>query len=280
MPIEVNSPIRVFLHDEFHALAHRILGIVFGVHNEFGRLLDEEIYKQAIRRRCETAGIAPALREVEIRVHHGSFLRSYFMDLLFASGVILETKAVDVLTDAHQSQTLNYLLLAGMRHGLLLNLRSAQVTWRYVSTTLDAAERRRFTVQDSQWIAINEASRDLRAIFIELLDDWGAFLETPLYRAAVMHFFGGPAVTLRRIGIYDDDTLLGTHEVCLIGDDTAFALSALKSGKKEMQDHLQRFLTHTQLNAVQWINMDNHDIEFQTLVRRGSKRTGRMMGAE
>ena len=35
-----------------------------------------------------------------------------------------------------------------------------------------------------------------------------------------------------------------------------------------MKDQLQRFLGHTELVCIQWINMDNHDIEFKTLERR------------
>ena len=61
MPIEVDSEIRIFTQDQFHALAHRVMGVVFGVHNEFGRLMEEGIYQQVIRRRCEAVSIVPAL---------------------------------------------------------------------------------------------------------------------------------------------------------------------------------------------------------------------------
>jgi GxxExxY protein len=267
MPIVVDSPIRVFSQDEFHALAHRVLAIVFGVHNEFGRLMDEEVYKQAIRLRCEAAGIAPARREVEIKVTHSGFSKSYFMDLLFASGLMVEAKTAELLTNKHRSQALHYLLLTGMRHGLLLNLRLSKVEWRYVSTTLDFGQRRRYRVDDSRYLPVNVASRQLRGLFVELLDDWGAFLETSLYRAAVADFFGGPEVAMQRIGVYDHGTQVGTQETCLIADDTAFALTAMKKAKADMKDHLQRFLEHTTLNAIQWINMDNHDIEFCTVVK-------------
>ena len=165
--------------------------------------MDEEIYKQAIRRRCEVAGIVPARREVEIKVHFKDFRKSYFMDLLFSGGLIVEAKTVESLNNAHQAQTLHYLLLAGFRHGLLINLRSSEVKKRYVSTTLDWAERRRFVVHDSAWKAMNDASPRLRRIFVELLADWGAFLQSSLYREAIVHFFGGPSVALRRIPIYD-----------------------------------------------------------------------------
>lgn len=185
MPIEVDSEIRIFSQNEFHELAHQVMGIAFGVHNDFGRLMEEGIYQHAIQRRCETAGIVPARREVEIRVRHEEFQKSYFMDLLFASGLMLELKTVEALNNAHHAQALNYLLLTGMR----------------------------------------------------------------------------------RIPIHDGDTILGTHEVCLIADDTALALTSLTDGKLQMKEHLQRFLGHTELAYIQWINVDKHDIEFQTLAR-------------
>ena len=265
MPIEVDSEIRIFSEEEFHALAHRIMGVVFDVHNDFGRLMEEEIYQQAIRRRCELAGIVPARREVEIKVRYKDFQKSYFMDLLFACGLMVESKTVEALTNAHHAQTLHYLLLAGMRHGLLINLRPGEVKKRYVSTTLDLAERRRFVVHDTDWQAINDSSQRLHCIFLELLADWGAFLQTSLYRKAIIHFSGGPSVALQRIPIHDGNAALATHEACLIADDTELALTALKDGKVQMMDHLQRFLGHTKLAGIQWINMNNHDIEFRTL---------------
>jgi hypothetical protein len=59
MPIEIDSEIRIFTRSEFHELAHRVLGIIFGVHNEFGRLLDEpgrtmrgRMMKKEVEERC------------------------------------------------------------------------------------------------------------------------------------------------------------------------------------------------------------------------------------
>lgn len=268
MPIEVDSEIRILSEDEFHALAHEVLGVAFGVHNDFGRLMEEEIYKQAILRRCEATGIVPARREVEIIVRHQDFEKSYFMDLLFACGLMVEAKAVETLTNAHHAQTLHYQLLTGMRHGLLINMRPDKVDKRYVSTRLDLTERRRFDVDDAEWQAMNESSQRMRHVVLELLADWGAFLQTSLYRDAVIHFFGGPSVALRRIPVYEGESIVGTHEVCLIADDTALALTTLKDAEVAMKDHLQRFLSHTKLACIQWINMHNHDIGFRTLTRQ------------
>lgn len=84
MPIHVDSNIRVFSQDEFHPLAHRVMGIIFSVHNDFGRLMEEGVYQRTIRRRCEAAGIIPSRREVQITVAHDDFRKPYFMDLLLA----------------------------------------------------------------------------------------------------------------------------------------------------------------------------------------------------
>ncbi len=267
MPIEINSEIHVFTQEEFHSLAHRVMGITFGIHNEFGRLLEEGIYKEALLRRLEAAGMIPVTREVQITLRHGDFEKRLFMDLLVELGLMIEAKSAETLTNAHHTQALQYLLLTGMRHGLLLNLRPELVKHRFVSTTLDHAERRRFVVHDGEWRSINEPSRWLRERFVELLADWGTFLQVALYREAIIHWLGGADRALQRIPIYDGDAVLGTEEVCLLADDTVLALTALKDGQPQMQDHLRRFLKHSRLAYVQWINLYQHDVEFRTLKR-------------
>lgn len=191
------------------------------------------------------------------------------MDLLFALGLMVELKTVEALTKAHFSQTLHYLMLTGMSHGLLLNLRQERVTHQFVSTTLDLAERRRFTIHDRNWRPVNEPSRWLRETIARLLADWGAFLQVALYREAIIHILGGPAVALRRIAIFDGDQSLGSEEVCLLCDDTALAFTALTDGQGRMRDHLRRFLSHTRLACIQWINLSHHDVEFETLLASG-----------
>ena len=73
MPIVVNSEILVFTKNQFHTLDERVIGIVFEIYNNFGRLMNEDIYKQIIRRRYEAAGIDPIRREVEITVSYQDF---------------------------------------------------------------------------------------------------------------------------------------------------------------------------------------------------------------
>lgn len=191
------------------------------------------------------------------------------MDLLCALGLMVEAKTVESLTNAHLAQALHYLLLTGMSHGLLVNLRSERVAHRFVSTTLDPRERRRFTIHDADWSPLNEPSRWLRETVARLLAEWGAFLQLTLYREAIIHFLGGPERALRKVPIFDGDQTLGFEEVCLLCDDSALAFTALTNGQQRMRDHLQRFLAHTRLACIQWVNLNHHDIEFTTLLGTG-----------
>jgi GxxExxY protein len=267
MPIEIATLIRVLDQDEFHALDKRVMAVVFAVHNEFGRLLDQSVYKQAIASRCAVRGLEPVEQEVRIRVTHETFTKDYFMDLLFGHGMMLEAKTAETIMPAHRAQSLNYILLAGIRHARLVNLRPGRVQHEYVSTTLHAAQRRRFLVVDSEWREPNQASAWLRAKVIELLQDWGAFLEISLYRSALVHLLKGPSVTRQDVEILDGRRVLGRQPACLLTGDTALSCTALTRGLDQMGGHLRRFLAHTPLRFVQWVNLNRARIEFRTLSR-------------
>src|SRR5947209_8075820 len=163
MPIEVSTKIHAFGQEEFHALDRRIMRVVFDIHNEFGRLLDEDLYMNEIAERCLGLGLQSVEREVRIQVTHENFVKDYFMDLLFCRGFMLEGKAAERLGAAHRSQSLNYLLLAELKHGRLVNLRSERIEHEFVSTSLTAEERRRFSVVEGEWLGTNPESRHLRA---------------------------------------------------------------------------------------------------------------------
>jgi len=268
MPIDVDADVVVFSREKFHKLAEQVIGLSFDAHNEYGRLLDEVIYKNVLQQKCEAAGIVPARTEVKIQVSYQDFTKSYYMDLLCANGLMVEAKATESLTNIHELQALQYLLLCEMKHGLLINLRPGSVEKRFVSTTLNLNERRRYTVNDSRWHNANPPSQKLRELFLELLDDWGAFLQRSLYREALIHFFGGPDVALNRVPIYGSAGVVGSHEMFVLTADTAVAITTLKGNQDPFQQHLQRLLNHTKLARVQWINVHRHSVAFRTLDRR------------
>jgi len=272
MPIKVATAIEPCDQETFHALDRRILRQVFDIHNEFGRLLDEDLYKAELAARCAAIGILPVEREVQIRVTHESFVKDYFMDMLFCHGFMLEAKAVEQLVAIHRGQSLNYLLLAGLKHGSLVNFRTERVQHEFVSTSLTTEERRRFRVVDRDWVETDAPSRLLKLKAIELLQDWGAFLDVSLYREALVHFLGGPINVSRAVEIYSGPRPLGAQNLNLLNEYTGFAITSKARDVGAIRDHLDRLLHHTRLRAVQWINLNRHVVEFTTLSKRQTDR--------
>lgn len=265
MPITTKQPINVLTEPQFHDLAEKVIGIAFAIQNNFGRLLDEDVYKESLARRCLAAGLGSASREVQITVSHGTFTKHYFMDLLIASGLMMEGKTVQKLNASHEAQTLHYLLMTGMQHGLLLNFRPGKVEKRFVSTTLTYSEQRRLSILDGRWRVVNKVSEHLRSLLVDLVVDWGGFLQISLYREGIVHLMCDLGVSVRRIPIVEEGAQIGTHETLLLDNETALALTSLNTNQPSMQQHLQRFLSHTSLKYIQWINFNRHDIELVTI---------------
>src|ERR1035438_9805937 len=112
MPIKVPPGLRRLDYEQFAQAAYQVMEVVFAVHNEFGRLFNEAIYKAEIARRLKDAWV-----EVPIEVSFESFCKTYYLDLVYSGGAVFELKAVEALTDRHRAQLLNYLLLAELLHG-------------------------------------------------------------------------------------------------------------------------------------------------------------------
>jgi len=71
---------------------------------------------------------------------------------------------------------------------------------------------------------------------------------------------------LKPVEILSGSCVIGTQNLNLINQDTAFALTTKHSGAKAMRHHLERLLHHTRLKAIQWINLNRHVVEFTTLL--------------
>lgn len=267
MPIEVTTEIQVFNQPEFHALNAKLLQIIFDVHNEFGRFLAEALYKSEIAARWADGGLGTVQREVQINVSHETFRKSYFMGALFNRGLLLEAKVAETLTSKDSSQGLNYMFRAGLKHSLLVNLRPERVEHEFLSTTLTQAERRRFSLVDAGWRAVNGESGLLREKLGALQEDWGAFLDVNLYREAIAHFFGGAERCVGVVPVYSGERLVGRQAVHFLTQDAAFSFTALPRNRAAMEDHQRRFLKHTPLKFIQWVNFNRHNIEFTTLAK-------------
>jgi GxxExxY protein len=119
--LNVESP----LFDDAEQLIHEIIGCCIRVHRELGPGLLEHTYVNALCIELTAAGI-PFEREKRCPVRYrGQVVADQYLDLVVGSQVVLEVKSVDQLGPIHHKQILNYMRVARLRAGLLLNFNVA-----------------------------------------------------------------------------------------------------------------------------------------------------------
>ena len=267
MPIEGSSSIQPLDQEEFHALDKTVMKHAFAVHNQLGRFFDENIYQAELVRLCLQEGM-PTQREVMISAAHKTFRKDFFLDALFGSGSIYELKCVAGLTGGNESQLINYLLLAGVQHGKLINFRLPSVESRFVSTGLTHEKRQAFHLDLSEFKPAGAQCEHVETLIQSLLKDWGAFLSIELYREAVVHFLGGEEQVVHPVDVVCNNQTIGRKKICLIDGKTALHLSAMTHGLAGYEIHLHRFLSHTKLDSILWINFNQDQVVFKTVLRR------------
>jgi GxxExxY protein len=102
-------------------LTERIIRCFYDVYNELGFGFFESVYHESLMIALKQRGLA-----VQSRVKIPVFFRGvevglYEADLFVEQRVVLELKALDSLSNAHESQLLNYLKATELEVGLLLN---------------------------------------------------------------------------------------------------------------------------------------------------------------
>jgi len=264
MPITIHHPIKRLSEQEFHDLDFQIMKLAFDIHNRLGRFYDEKIYQNELIALCRRAGLEAAT-EVRIELTHNSFRKNLFIDLLIESGSIYELKAARSIVPAYRVQTLGYLFLTGTQHGKIINFRPPSVEHEFVSTSLTPTDRRIFSIRDNNWEKDSPSAHRLKTLLIDLLNDWGTFLNTEFYKEALCHLYDIGKNIVQSVKIKSSSTVLGTQNIPLISPTESFCISSIRNGTKTYQTHLCRFLEHTNLKHLHWININNSNVQFRTL---------------
>lgn len=223
------------------------------------------IYQNELAYQCQKAGFGEAAIEVPKQVSFNDFTKFYYMDLLLNNAVLYELKAVQALTGEHHKQALNYLLLTGIWHGKLINMRPSSVESKFVSTNITPTKRYDFSIDETEWQDLDEDSLRFRQLVVNLLHDWGTFLSTDLFYDAVIHFHGGEENVVKEVEVAEDRRIIGKQKTYLLNSETAFNISAVTKNERQSAAHLRRFIRHTNLKAMQWINFNHDLITFRTL---------------
>jgi len=107
---------------ETEAVATQVVDAAFHVHQALGPGLLESVYEHCLAHELSLRDIATQ-RQVQVPITYaGTRLDAGFrMDLLVASCVIVEVKAVETMLPIHEAQLMTYLRLSGHRVGFLVN---------------------------------------------------------------------------------------------------------------------------------------------------------------
>ena len=115
---------------EKEELTGKIINACMEVHNELGNGFLEPVYQEALEEEFKIQGI-PYVREKLLPVmYKGKQLKKeYYADFVCYDDIIVELKAVSVLSKPHKAQVLNYINAANKEIGLLINFGETKLKW-------------------------------------------------------------------------------------------------------------------------------------------------------
>jgi GxxExxY protein len=101
---------------------YSIIGAAMEVHKVLGNGFLEAVYQEALEKEFLLRNI-PCEREKHFKIwYKGQELSKYYIaDFVCYDAIIVEIKALSILTNEHLSQVINYLKVANNEIGLLIN---------------------------------------------------------------------------------------------------------------------------------------------------------------
>ncbi|HZF33662.1 MAG TPA: GxxExxY protein [Candidatus Angelobacter sp.] len=113
-------------------ITDKVIGCAFVVSNILGAGFVEKVYENALAHELRMAGLSVAQQYAIAVSYKDIIVGEYVADLLVASEVIVELKAVRALDDVHAAQCMNYLKATGRRVCLLFNFGRPRVEVRRI----------------------------------------------------------------------------------------------------------------------------------------------------
>lgn len=106
------------LHAE---ITDKIIACVYDVYNKLGFGFSEKVYENAMMIKLSQKQLS-SIQQAPINVHfEDQLVGEYFADIFVDNKIIVELKAVSVLSKAHEAQLINYLKATNVKVGLLIN---------------------------------------------------------------------------------------------------------------------------------------------------------------
>jgi len=116
----------------FKAEGYKLMGAAFEVYNHLGYGMAEEVYQQSLEIELTLRGI-PFRSKQELEIFYKDHLLTtrFRPDLIVFDGIVVELKAVSELVSDHEAQLFNYLRVARLAVGYLINFGyKGELEWR------------------------------------------------------------------------------------------------------------------------------------------------------
>ena len=102
-------------------LTGKVIGAAMEVHKNLGTGFLESVYEEALAYEFDLQKIAYERQKSLNAVYKGKVVKQFICDFFVEGQIIVETKAIALLTDIDKFQVLNYLKTSGIEVGLLIN---------------------------------------------------------------------------------------------------------------------------------------------------------------
>lgn len=108
--------------DDVRKLCDRVRETAYSIHLYLAHGHLERVYENALVHRLRKAGLKVG-QQHPIKVHDddNTLIGEYFADVVVNDVLLVELKAVRMISREHEAQLLGYLRATGMEHGLLIN---------------------------------------------------------------------------------------------------------------------------------------------------------------
>jgi GxxExxY protein len=124
----------------YSALTGAILACCFDVMKELGPGFLEKVYKNALLIAMRQKGLQVETERPYEVIFRGKVIGRYNADLVVNQTVIVELKCCDSLIAEHQAQLFNYLTVAGLPIGLLVNFRRRKLEWKRLQSNNESSD--------------------------------------------------------------------------------------------------------------------------------------------
>ncbi|WP_320111394.1 GxxExxY protein [Draconibacterium orientale] len=106
---------------KYSDLTEAIIKCFYKVYNELGYGFLEKVYHNALLIELQNEELKVESQKPIKVSYQGDVVGEYYADIIVEDVVILELKATETVTEAHEFQLINYLKATGLEVGLLLN---------------------------------------------------------------------------------------------------------------------------------------------------------------